>query len=240
MLFIGICGASGSGKSTLAEELATMVNKSILIINQDAYYKDHPDLSFEERCLLNYDEPSIFDHDQLLEDVQNLLEGRRVSKKRYDYSHHCRADVPGEYLEPHDVIIVEGIHAFYDARLRTMMDLKLYMHVESDICLLRRIQRDINERGRQIDNISSQYITTVKPMFDQYIRNYEQYADVIVAGGGKDAKITEILARIYQQRSAPLSRPEPQKGREKCLKAIRRRKRAGCSMTGPIQRLQRS
>ena len=153
MLFIGICGASGSGKSTLAEELATMVNKSILIINQDAYYKDHPDLSFEERCLLNYDEPSIFDHDQLLEDVQNLLEGRRVSKKRYDYSHHCRADVPGEYLEPHDVIIVEGIHAFYDARLRTMMDLKLYMHVESDICLLRRIQRDINERGRQIDNI---------------------------------------------------------------------------------------
>lgn len=147
MLFIGICGASGSGKSTLAEELATMVNKSILIINQDAYYKDHPDLSFEERCLLNYDEPSIFDHDQLLEDVQNLLEGRRVSKKRYDYSHHCRADVPGEYLEPHDVIIVEGIHAFYDARLRTMMDLKLYMHVESDICLLRRIQRDINERG---------------------------------------------------------------------------------------------
>lgn len=154
MLFIGICGASGSGKSTLAEELATMVNKSILIINQDAYYKDHPDLSFEERCLLNYDEPSIFDHDQLLEDVQNLLEGRRVSKKRYDYSHHCRADVPGEYLEPHDVIIVEGIHAFYDARLRAMMDLKLYMHVESDICLLRRIQRDINERGRQIDNIS--------------------------------------------------------------------------------------
>lgn len=149
MLFIGICGASGSGKSTLAEELATMVNKSILIINQDAYYKDHPDLSFEERCLLNYDEPSIFDHDQLLEDVQNLLEGRRVSKKRYDYSHHCRADVPGEYLEPHDVIIVEGIHAFYDARLRAMMDLKLYMHVESDICLLRRIQRDINERGRQ-------------------------------------------------------------------------------------------
>ena len=125
---------------------------------------------------------------------RNLLEGRRVSKKRYDYSHHCRADVPGEYLEPHDVIIVKGIHAFYDARLRAMMDLKLYMHVESDICLLRRIQRDINERGRQIDNISSQYITTVKPMFDQYIRNYEQYADVIVAGGGKDAKITEILA----------------------------------------------
>ena len=194
MLFIGICGASGSGKSTLAQELATMVNRSILIINQDAYYFDHPDLSFEERCRLNYDEPSVFDHDLLLEDVKKLLAGERVPKKRYDYTRHCRADVPGVFMEPHDVIIVEGIHAFYDPRLRDMMDMKLYMHVESDICLLRRIERDIKERGRQIDNISMQYTTTVKPMFDQYIRNYEQYADVIVAGGGKDAKITEILA----------------------------------------------
>ena len=171
-----------------------MVNRSILIINQDAYYLDHPDLSFEERCRLNYDEPSVFDHDLLLEDVKKRLAGERVPKKRYDYTRHCRADVPGVFMEPHDVIIVEGIHAFYDARLRAMMDLKLYMHVESDICLLRRIERDIKERGRQIDNISMQYTTTVKPMFDQYIRNYEQYADVIVAGGGKDAKITEILA----------------------------------------------
>ena len=194
MLFIGICGASGSGKSTLADELATMVNRSILIINQDAYYLNHPDLSFEERCRLNYDEPSIFDHDLLLEDVKKLLAGERVPRKQYDYANHCRADLPGECMEPHDVIIVEGIHAFYDARLRAMMDLKLYMHVESDICLLRRIERDIKERGRQIDNISMQYTTTVKPMFDQYIRNYEQFADVIVAGGGKDAKITEILA----------------------------------------------
>ena len=194
MLFIGICGASGSGKSTLAQELATMVNKSILIINQDAYYYDHPDMSFEERCKLNYDEPSIFDHDLLLEDVRALLSGQRVLRKRYDYTAHRRAPQAEEYLEPHDVIVVEGIHAFYEERLRDMMDLKLFVRVDSDICLLRRIQRDINERGRAIDNISTQYLTTVKPMFDQYIRNYEQYADVIVAGGGKDAKITEILA----------------------------------------------
>lgn len=194
MLFIGICGASGSGKSTLAEELATMVNKSILIINQDAYYKNHPDLSFEERCLLNYDEPSIFDHDQLLEDVRELLNGRRVSRKRYDYTHHCRADVPGEYLEPHDVIIVEGIHAFYDARLaRNDGSQALYARRIRYLSAAPHSAR-YQRRGRQIDNISSQYITTVKPMFDQYIRNYEQYADVIVAGGGKDAKITEILA----------------------------------------------
>ena len=194
MLFIGICGASGSGKSTLAEELARMVNKSILIINQDAYYYDHPDMSFEERCKLNYDEPSIFDHDLLLEDVRALLSGQRVLRKRYDYTAHRRAPQAEEYLEPHDVIVVEGIHAFYDERLRDMMDLKLFVRVDSDICLLRRIQRNINERGRAIDNISTQYLTTVKPMFDQYIRNYEQYADVIVARGGKNAKITEILA----------------------------------------------
>lgn len=194
MLFIGICGASGSGKSTLAEELARMVNKSILIINQDAYYYDHPDMSFEERCRLNYDEPSIFDHDLLLQDVRALLSGQRVLRKRYDYTAHRRAPQAEEYLEPHDVIVVEGIHAFYDERLRDMMDLKLFVRVDSDICLLRRIQRDINERGRAIDNISEQYLTTVKPMFDQYIRNYEQYADVIVARGGKNAKITEILA----------------------------------------------
>ena len=194
MLFIGICGASGSGKSTLAHELSTMVNRSILIINQDAYYYDHPDLSFDERCRLNYDEPSIFDHDLLLEDVKMLLSGKSVSKKRYDYALHRRADATGEMLEPHDVIIVEGIHAFYDPRLLELMDLKLYVHVDADICLLRRIVRDINERGREIDGISSQYISTVKPMFDQYIRNYELHADVIVARGGKNAKITEILA----------------------------------------------
>ena len=194
MLFIGICGASGSGKTTLADELAKMVRKSILIINQDAYYYDHPDMSFEERCALNYDEPTIFDHDLLLEDVRSLLAGNRVLRKRYDYPNHRRAPQLDEYLEPHDVIIVEGIHAFYDERLRNLMDLKLYVRVDSDICLLRRIQRDINERGRAIDNISSQYLTTVKPMFDQFIRNYEQHADVIVAGGGKNAKINEILA----------------------------------------------
>lgn len=194
MLFIGICGASGSGKSTLAEELAKIVNKSILIINQDAYYYDHPDMTFEERCELNYDEPSIFDHDLLLEDIHQLLSGNCVLRKRYDYPNHRRAPQQAEYLEPHDVIIVEGIHAFHDSRLREMMDLKLFVRVDSDICLLRRIQRDINERGRAIDNISAQYLTTVKPMFDKYIRNYEQYADVIVAGGGKNAKINEILA----------------------------------------------
>ena len=149
--------------------------------------------TYEERTRVNYDHPDAFDTDLLIEHLKELKAGHSIQCPVYSFVDHNRTDQTVEIV-PTKVIIVEGIHAFYDARLRAMMDLKLYMHVESDICLLRRIQRDINERGRQIDNISSQYITTVKPMFDQYIRNYEQYADVIVAGGGKDAKITEILA----------------------------------------------
>lgn len=193
-MLIGICGASGSGKSTLAYELAQKVKGDIRIINQDAYYLDHPALSFEERSHLNYDEPSVFDHDLLLEDMKTLLSGHKITKKAYDYVQHRRADCPDEMIEPADVIILEGIHVFYDPRLRDLMNLKLYMNVESDICLLRRISRDINERGRHIDGIAEQYLSTVKPMFDQYIRNYIQYADVIVAKGGKSAKISEILA----------------------------------------------
>ena len=193
MLFIGICGASGSGKSTLAEELATMVNKCILIINQDAYYLDHPNLSFEERCRLNYDEPSIFDHDLLYQDICTLLEGKPISRKLYDFSQHARAD-DGLLVYPTDVLIVEGIHAFYDKRLCDKMYLKLYISVEPDICLLRHISRDIKERGREIDNIADQYLSTVKPMYDRYIRNYVHEADVIVARGGKNAKIVDILA----------------------------------------------
>lgn len=194
MMLIGICGASGSGKSTLAKELSEKVKGGICIINQDAYYKDHSALPFEERVRLNYDEPSIFDHDLLLHDMQTLLSGKPVTKKAYDYVEHRRADCQNVFIQPRDVIILEGIHVFYDSRLRDLMNLKLYVHVEPDICLLRRISRDITERGRQIDGIAEQYLTTVKPMFDQYIRNYIQYADVIVARGGKEAKISEILA----------------------------------------------
>lgn len=193
MLCIGICGASGSGKSTLAEELCQRVQASSQIINQDAYYCDHSDLPFEQRARLNYDEPGIFDHDSLLADIQRLLSGQSITRKGYDYSQHRRAD-SRELIAPKEVLIIEGIHTFYDERLRNLFDLKLYMHVEPDICLLRRIQRDINERGRAIDGIAEQYLGTVKPMFDHYIRNYIEYADIIVANGGKNARIVDLLA----------------------------------------------
>ena len=191
-IFIGIAGGTGSGKTTLTEHLKQHFGDDISVVHHDSYYK-YQDRPFEERCKQNYDHPDAFETDLMVEQLKELKAGKAIRCPVYSFSEHQRTDET-ELIQPSKVVIVEGIHAFYDARLRAMMDLKLYMHVESDICLLRRIQRDINERGRQIDNISSQYITTVKPMFDQYIRNYEQYADVIVAGGGKDAKITEILA----------------------------------------------
>ena len=193
MIFIGICGASGSGKSTLADSLAAALGDRCLVLQQDCYYKDHSHLPFEERCKLNYDEPGIFDHDALLADVQSLMNGQPITRKGYDYANHRRADTE-EIITPPDVLILEGIHCFHDERLLQLMYLKRYMNVDADICLLRRIERDIMERGRSIDSISDQYRTTVRPMFEQYIRNYINLADVIVARGGKNARIVEILA----------------------------------------------
>ena len=201
MLFIGICGASGSGKSTLAHALEERLGTDrCLVLQQDAYYRDHPNLTFEQRCKLNYDEPDIFDHDLLLEDVQQLMRGGGITRKAYDYTQHRRNDRPEEIILPREVLILEGIHTFHDKRLNDLMFLRLYMKVEPDICLLRRVERDIVERGRDIEGIGEQYLNSVKPMFDRYIRNYVHDADVIVANGGKNARIVEILAGYVQDK----------------------------------------
>ena len=123
-----------------------------------------------------------------------LLSGQSITRKAYNYAEHRRDDCEDERIDPPEVLIIEGIHVFYDQRLCDLMFMKLYMSVDPDICLLRRIARDINERGRNIDNISAQYLSTVKPMFDKHIRNYIELADVIVARGGKNARIKDILA----------------------------------------------
>lgn len=129
MILIGICGASGSGKSTLADALANRLGDRCLVIQQDCYYRDHPDLSFAERAKLNYDEPGIFDHDLLLHDMNTLISGQPITRKAYDYTQHRRADTD-ELIYPHDVVILEGIHCFFDPRLMKLMFLKLYMKVE--------------------------------------------------------------------------------------------------------------
>ena len=193
MLTIGICGASGSGKTTLANELMKRLPGRATLIHQDAYYKDHSHMPFDERVHLNYDHPDIFDHDLLLEDLRSLIGGRPIFEKGYDFAQHRRND-PLTPVEPGDVVIIEGIHTFYDHRLLSLMDLKLFIEVDPDICLLRRVQRDIMERGRDIDGIADQYLSTVKPMYEQYIRNYSAHADIIVAKGGKSQRIVDMIA----------------------------------------------
>jgi len=192
MLTIGICGASGSGKSTLAEELAGKIAGRCVMLNQDAYYRDHPDLNFAEREKLNYDEPGIFEHDLFYEDMKTLIAGEAVRRKAYDFTIHRRADTD-QMIKPADVLIVEGIHVFHDPKARALMDFKIFINVDPDICLLRRVQRDILERKRSVEGVAHQYVTTVKPMFERWIRNYIDYADIIVTRGGKNQRVVDIL-----------------------------------------------
>jgi uridine kinase len=211
MLTIGICGASGSGKTTLAKALAASIDEKSVLIKQDCYYRDHSYLPFEERARINYDEPDAFEHDALREDIRALKSGKPVTRKGYDYAMHRRAD-SSDLIEPCDVLIIEGIHAFYDPRTRDMMDFKLFVRVDPDICLLRRVQRDILERGRDIGGIAHQYLATVKPMYERYIRTYIEFADVIVAGGGFNKRIVDILAFYINSGQLPetpaLAEPE--------------------------------
>ena len=193
MLIIGICGASGSGKSTMAKALAQKLEKRCIYIKQDSYYKDHPDMTFEERERINYDEPDAFEHDALRDDLLRLRRGERITEKDYDYSQHRRCD-PGHIIEPADVVLIEGIHVFYDPEVRDLLDFKIYIQVDPDVCLLRRVKRDIRDRGRSIESVYRQYLETVKPMYEKHIRNYVEYADLIVARGGKNARIVDILA----------------------------------------------
>lgn len=192
MLIIGICGASGSGKSTLAKSLAAHLDKQCVYIKQDSYYKDHPEISLEDRKLINYDEPEAFEHDVLLEDLKLLKDGKPITSKDYDYTQRCRCD-SNELIQPADVVILEGIHVFYDPAVRDILDFKIYIQVDPDVCLLRRVKRDLRDRGRSIESVYQQYLSSVKPMYEKHIRNYADYADVIVAHGGKNAKIVDIL-----------------------------------------------
>ena len=192
MIIVGICGASGSGKSTLAKAIKENLTCSSLIIGQDCYYRDHSELPFEQRVHINYDEPNVFDHDELLTDIQSLCRGEAITRKGYDYANHMRADTD-ELIEPPDVLILEGIHAFHDKRLCEMMSLKVYMHVDKDICLLRRIKRDIRARGRSIENIAEQYLSTVKPMYEQYVCKYIDDADFAIMRGGKNRMAIDAI-----------------------------------------------
>ena len=190
---VSIIGASGSGKSTLAKEIEDSLTCTSAIIGLDCYYRDHSDLPFEERVHINYDEPDIFDFDQLYADIQRLQGGLPITRKGYDYARHMRAD-SDELIQPMDVLILEGIHMFRDKRITDLMSLKVYMHVDIDVCLLRRIKRDIRVRGRSIENIAEQYMATVKPMYEEYISKYIREADFAVMRGGRNRMAIDAIS----------------------------------------------
>ena len=195
MLFIGICGASGSGKSTLAEELARMVNKSILIINQDAYYYDHPDMSFEERCKLNYDEPAALETDLMVRHLDQLRRGEAIDCPVYDFTVHNRSDETTR-IEPRKVIIVEGILIFENRELRDLMDIRIFVDTDADIRLCRRVKRDVNKRGRSLESVLSQYQETVKPMYEKYVEPSKKNAHILVPEGGKNAVALDLIENL--------------------------------------------
>jgi len=194
LIIVGICGASGSGKSTLAKRIADSLACTCTIIGQDCYYRNFPDLPFEKRIKLNYDEPEIFDFEEMFRDVEKLLHGEPITTKGYDYTNYLRADSPDVLIQPPEVLILEGIHMFYDKRICDLVSLKVYLHVDVDVCLLRRIKRDIKVRGRNIDNIAEQYMETVKPVYEKYIEGYINDADFAVMRGGKNKMAIDAIS----------------------------------------------
>ncbi|MGK2960232.1 MAG: uridine kinase [Candidatus Malihini olakiniferum] len=202
-VIIGIAGASASGKSlissTLYYELRDQVgDEHIGVIPEDSYYKDQSHISIEERVKTNYDHPNAMDHDMLLIHLQMLKAGQVIELPQYNYVEHTRKQETVSLL-PKKVIILEGILLLTEVRLRAELNFSIFVDTPLDICLLRRMRRDVNERGRSMDSVMEQYQKTVRPMFLQFIEPSKQYADIIVPHGGKNRVAIDILkAKISQ------------------------------------------
>lgn len=192
-LLIGITGGSGCGKTTIVSKIFENVpDSSIAIIEQDAYYKDQSDVPFEKRCLNNYDHPDSFDTDLFIEHIKALKNGQAIDKPIYDYEIHNRKKETKRVL-PKDIIIVEGLLIFYDKTVRDLLDIKVYVDTDADIRLIRRIIRDIDERGRSVNSVIAQYLNTVRPAHEQFIEPTKKYADIIVTEGGSNLVAIDML-----------------------------------------------
>ncbi|AEV20174.1 uridine kinase [Geobacillus sp. G4] len=190
---IGVAGGSGSGKTSVARAIYDHFgDRSILVLEQDFYYKDQSHLPFEERLKTNYDHPLAFDNDLLIEHIHKLLRYEPIDKPVYDYTLHTRSsDVIR--VEPKDVIIVEGILVLEDERLRNLMDIKVYVDTDPDIRIIRRLIRDIKERGRTFDSVIEQYLSVVRPMHNQFVEPTKRYADVIIPEGGQNVVAIDLM-----------------------------------------------
>jgi len=199
VIIIGIAGASASGKSLLANTIVNELGSDqVVVISEDAYYKDRCDIPFEERARINYDHPNSLDHDLLYKHLQVLQQGESVNIPIYNHSKHLREE-DSRKIGRHVIIVLEGILLFVDPKLREMMDIRIFMETSLDICLIRRLKRDIKERGRTLDSVLSQYEETVRPMYQQFIEPTKRYADLIVPrGGGNRIAIDMIQAKMRE------------------------------------------
>ena len=190
---IGIAGGSGSGKTSVTNSIYEVFKEnSVVVIEQDYYYKDQSHLAFEERLATNYDHPLAFDTDLLIKHIDELLERRPIEKPVYNYAVHTRAEET-ILIEPKDVIILEGILVLEDKRLRDLMNIKLFVDTDGDLRIIRRLLRDINERGRTIDSVIDQYLNVVRPMHNQFIEPTKRYADVIIPEGGQNEVAIDLM-----------------------------------------------
>jgi uridine kinase len=196
-VIVGIAGASASGKSLIASTIynelkAKVGDHQIGVITEDCYYQDQSDMSMEDRVKTNYDHPSALDHDLLCDHLEQLMNGETVEIPEYSYTEHTRGEQTTTFT-PKKVIILEGILLLTDPRLRGLMHASIFMDTPLDICLLRRVTRDVQERGRTMESVLKQYQKTVRPMFMQFIEPSKQYADIIVPRGGKNRIAIDVL-----------------------------------------------
>ena len=184
-LVIGIAGGSGSGKTTLLKNIIGTFGPAITVISHDNYYKRHDEMTYEERCKLNYDEPDALETDLMVKQLQQLRSGEEILCPVYDFTVHNRSDET-ILIKPERVIIVEGILIFENEDLRKLMDIKIFVDADADIRICRRIKRDVNKRGRSLESVITQYQETVKPMHEKYVEPSKKYADIVVPEGGKN------------------------------------------------------
>lgn len=192
-ILIGIAGASGSGKTLIANSIIeSLGSDKAVIIQEDSYYKDLSDVPFEERKGRNFDHPDAFDHDLLAKHLLQLLNGEIISHPIYDYKLHTRSKKT-KTAGPGNLIILEGILIFSKAQLRELMDYRVFIDTPPDICFIRRLKRDIEERGRTVDSVIKQYTETVRPMYLQFTEPSRQYADIFISGEGRNSEAVDIL-----------------------------------------------
>lgn len=193
-LVIGVAGGTGSGKTTVARKLVELFkDHPVRLIPQDAYYKDQSHLAFEERVECNYDHPLAFDNDLLVQHLDALTRGEAVEQPLYNFVTHTRS-ADSKRVEPAPIILVEGIMVLEDARLRQRMDVKIYVDTDADERFIRRMQRDLVERGRSIDSVVEQYLGSVRPMHLQFVEPTKRYADLIIPQGGANKVAIDLLA----------------------------------------------